>query len=237
MAKGKNDSEDRLIALDEPISVVSDRYRMLFAKTDSLCRKQDKKVVAFTSAIKGEGKTTTTANMAVVGARDFGKRCLLIDGDFRNPTLAKRFGITDGLGLANVVLDGSRLGDLIRRGPVSNLAILPMGRPQASPSGAEEKKEDKEVNIWASERIRGVLTEVRGWFDYVFVDAPPILPLCDMNLISESVDGIVVVVRSGTIPEQLLLQAVKSLDSSKIIGTVLNRAEVAWPSRYYQYGY
>jgi capsular exopolysaccharide synthesis family protein len=236
MNKGMRDPEDRLIALTEPISVIADRYRMLFAKTDSLCRKQEKKVIAFTSAIKGEGKTTTTANMAVVGARDFGKRCLVIDGDFRNPTLAKRFGITEGPGLANVVLEGSRLGDMIRRGPSTNLAILPMGRPEAVPSG-KAGKEDKEVNIWASERIKDVMTEVRGWFDYIFVDAPPLLPLCDMNLISESVDGIVVVVRSGTIPEQLLLQAVKSLDSSKILGTVLNRAEMVWPSRYYQYGY
>lgn len=223
-----------LITLNEPISVVSDRYRMLFAKTDSLCRKQEKKVIAFTSAIKGEGKTTTTANMAVVGARDFGKRCLLIDGDYRNPALAKRFGIPAGPGLVNVILEGARLGDTIRRGPVTNLAILPMGRSEGSRLEAEGKKEG---NIWTSERIKEVLKEVRGWFDYVFLDAPPILPLCDMNLISESVDGVVIVIRAEAIPEQLLLQAMKSLDATKIIGTVLNRAEITWPSRYYQYGY
>ena len=234
MAEKISNFEHGLVALHEPISVISDRYRMLFAKTDSLCRKQEKKVVAFTSAMKGEGKTTTTANVAVVGARDFGKRCLLIDGDFRNPTLAKRFGINEGPGLANVVLEQSRLGDTIRRGPVANLAILPMGRSETHPPEGEGKGEG---NIWASKRIKDVLTEVRGWFDYVFVDAPPILPLCDVNLISESVDAVVIVVRSGAIPEQLLAQAIKSLDSSKIIGTVLNRAEMTWPSRYYQYGY
>lgn len=229
-----DDREEGLIALNEPVSAVSDRYRMLFAKTDSLCRKKEKKIIAFTSAIKGEGKTTTTANLAVVGARDFGKRCLLIDGDFRNPTLAKRFGITEEGGLAEVVLGRRRLGDTIRRGPVSNLALLPMGRTDTAPP---EGKEKKEGNIWTTESIKDVLREVRGWFDYVFVDAPPILPLCDMNLISESVDGVVIVIRSGTIPEQLLLQAIKSLDSAKVIGTVLNRAEMTWPSRYYQYGY
>jgi capsular exopolysaccharide synthesis family protein len=233
MAERKGDI-DGLIALNEPISVVSDRYRMLFAKTDSLCRKQEKKVIAFTSAIKGEGKTTTTANLAVVAARDFGKRCLLIDGDYRNPALAKRFGIPGGPGLVDVISGEARLGDTIRRGPVTNLAILPMGRSGAIRSEGEVKKEG---NIWTSERIKDVLKEVRGWFDYVFLDAPPILPLCDMNLISESVDGVVIVIRSETIPEQLLLQAMKSLDSSKIIGTVLNRAEITWPSRYYQYGY
>lgn len=226
MSDVEQGDRDNLVALNHPISVVSDRYRMLFAKVDQICRAPGKKVIALTSAIKGEGKTTTAANLAIVCARDFGKRCLVMDGDFRNPTLAKRFGMTEELGLSEVVADKCRLGGVIRKGPIPNLTILTMG--QRSPL---------EKNIWTSEKMANVMQEVRGWFDYIWVDAPPILPLFDMSLISESVDGILVVVRAGEVPEQVLTQAVKSLGTSKVIGSILNGAKMDWPSRYYGYGY
>lgn len=215
-----------LAALHHPVSIVSDRYRMLFAKVDQICRAKEKKLIALTSAVKGEGKTTTAANLAVVCARDFGKRCLVMDGDFKNPTLARRFGMTEEPGLSEVVSGKCRLGGAIRKGPIPNLAILTMGQHFQT-----------ENNVWTSEKMKTVIQEVRGWFDYVWVDAPPILPLFDMSLISESVDGILIVVRAGEIPEQVLAQAIKSLGTSKVIGSVLNGAKMDWHSRYYGYGY
>lgn len=217
---------EELVTLTRRASLASDRYRMLFAKVDQLCRTPEKKLIALTSSIKGEGKTTTTANLAVVAARDFGKRCLVIDGDFKNPTLAKKFAMPDESGLIDVIEGKVQLGNALKRGPVENLAILPMGH-----------RSGKENNIWTTEEIKHVLTEVRAWFDYVWIDAPPILPLFDMSFISDSVDGTLIVVRAGEVPEQVLAQAIKSLGSSKIIGSVLNRAKMDWPSRYYEYGY
>lgn len=215
-----------LVSLTRKASLASDRYRMLFAKVDQLCRTPEKKMIALTSSVKGEGKTTTAANLSVICGRDFGKRCLIIDGDFRNPTLAKKFDMVDELGLIDVIEGKVQLGNALKRGPVENLAILPMGR-----------RSGKENNIWTTEEIKHILTEVRAWFDYIWIDAPPILPLFDMSLISDSVDGILIVVRAGEVPEQVLAQAIKSLGSSKIIGSVLNRAKMDWPSRYYEYGY
>lgn len=183
-------------------------------------------MIALTSSVKGEGKTTTTANLAIVAARDFGKRCLIIDGDFKNPTLAKKFEMPDESGLIDVIEGKVQLGNALKRGPVENLAILPMGR-----------RSGKENNIWTTDEIKHILTEVRAWFDYIWIDAPPILPLFDMSFISDSVDGTLIVVRAGEVPEQVLAQAIKSLGSSKIIGSVLNRAKMDWPSRYYEYGY
>ena len=217
---------ENLVSLTLPISPACDRYRMLFAKVDRLCRPEEKKVIALTSSVKGEGKTTTAANIGIVCARDFGKRCLVIDGDFKNPALAKRFGVPEEPGLSDVIAEKCRLGNAIQRGPVENLTILPMGNRSL-----------RESNVWTSEKMKDVLKEVRGWFDYVWVDAPPILPIFDMSLISDSVDGVLIVIRSGHVPEELLTQAMKSLGSSKVIGSVLNGAELTWPSQYYQYGY
>ncbi len=215
------------VAIQRPISVSSDQYRVLFAKVDLHCRTEGKKVVAVTSAVKGEGKTTTVSNMAVVAARDFGKRCLLVDGDFKNPSIHKFFNVTEETGLVDVVTRRCPLENAMKRGPVENLTLLTMGyRPE------------KENRIWTSETIREVLKALRGWFDYVLIDAPPVLPLVDMNLIGELADGVLVVVRSGVTEEALLAQAVKSLGAPKIIGNVLNGVKHEWPSRYYhQYGY
>lgn len=209
-------------------SIPSDQYRMLFSKVDRLCRLENKKIIAVTSSIKGEGKTTTVSNLAVVAARDFGKRSLLLDGDFNNPALSFIFDAKKGPGLVDVLREKHRLGEVIRRSPIENLAILPMGTP-SSYTG--------ENNIWASARMKDVLREVREWFDYIWIDAPPILPMFDMTVISESVDGILLVVQAGETPASLLAQAVKSINSKKIIGSVLNRAKAPWPSKYYKYGY
>lgn len=210
-----------LVSLTEPMSAHADGYRMLFAKIDSVLRVDEKKVVAVTSAVKGEGKTTTTANLVVVGARDFGKRCLIIDGDFSQPSVAKRFGLREEAGLIDVIAKKCPLGSAMKRGPVENLTLLPMGH-----------RPPKENNIWTSDSIKDVLKDVQPWFDYVFIDAPPILPLFDMNLISGTVDGILIVARSGKTSEQLLAQAIRSVGSGKIIGSVLNGTKTGWPFKY-----
>ncbi len=210
-----------LVTLTEPMSVASDGYRTLFAKIDSLCRVDEKKVLAVTSAVKGEGKTTTTSNLAVVAARDFGKRCLIVDGDFSQPTLARRFGLREEAGLVDVIAKKCPLGSAMRRGPTENLTLFPMGHRPV-----------KESNVWTSDGMKDVLREVQAWFDYVWIDAPPILPLFDMSVISNAVDGILIVARAGKTLDHLLSQAVKSIGASKIIGSVLNGAVGEWPFKY-----
>ncbi len=224
-----------VVVLDDIDTLITDRYRLLFAKLDLVCRKEDKKVIAVTSAVKGEGKTTTTSNLAVVSVRDFGKHVLLIDGDFKNPSVSKSFGIPKTPGLANVIAGECSLSSIMRAGPVEGLTILTMGgRSVIGEARTSRKGED---HIWTKDGIRSVLSQVRESYDYILIDAPPILPLFDMSVISDSVDGILIVIKSAEISEALLSQALKSLGSNKIIGSVLNRSKKTWGSRYYDYGY
>ncbi len=216
----------QLITLDDPVSLASEQYRLLFAKIERLCKVEGKKVIALTSAIKGEGKTTTAANLAVVCARDFGRRCLILDGDFRNPALARCFNLSSEAGLTDVVRGSLQIGSVTQRGPVENLTLLPMGPTPG-----------RENNLWTSPVMNSILSEVRGWVDYVWVDAPPILPILDMNLIADMVDGILMVVRAGEVPAAVLAQAAKSLSSPKLMGAAMNCAEATWATQYYGYGY
>jgi len=225
---GEKESDSGGVAtLARSASLSSDQYRVLFAKIDLHCRADGKKIIAVTSTLKGEGKTTTAANLAVVCARDFGKRCLLIDGDVRHPSVATTFQIAEAMGLADVIGKRCLLENAMKRGPVEHLTLLTIGG-----SGKQEGQ------IWASDSIRDMLSEARGWFDYIFIDAPPILSHVDINLITEFSDGVLLVVRAGLAEEALLGQAVKSLGRSKIIGALLNGEKSEWPIKNkHQYGY
>ncbi len=222
-----------VVVLDELDTLITDRYRLLFAKIDLISRKEDKKVIAVTSALKGEGKTTTSSNLAVVSARDFGKRVLLIDGDFKNPSISKSFGMGKLPGLVNVIAKEHTLDAAMREGPVKGLTILTMG----GCSGRDDEYRREEGHIWTSNGMKKVLSDVRDRYDYIWIDAPPILPLFDMSVISETVDGILIVIRTGETSGAVLSQAVKVLGSNKVIGSVLNRLKKTWGSRYYDYGY
>ena len=231
----KDMTEQSLIVLNEAATFVSDRYRLLFAKIDLISRKEDKKVIAVTSAVKGEGKTTTSSNLAVIAARDFGKRVLIIDGDYKNPSLAGRFGLKKSLGLLNVISGECDLAHGLTQGPVENLSLLTMGHQMRRSESDVNMKGN--AHIWTENGIQKILKEARISFDYIWIDAPPILPLFDMSVISEAVDGIVLVVKTGVTPEAVLSQAVKMLGSDKIIGSVLNYAKTSWKYGYDQYEY
>ena len=226
MDKKQNLNSEALITLSGEESEATTNYRMLFAKVDSLCRAGDKKLIAVTSSIKGEGKTTTVANLAIVAARDFGRRCLVLDGDSKSPALGKRFGFVNEPGIINVIKRECVLSSVLKRGPVDNLAVLPLGK-----SGSRDN------SIWVMEEIDIILRELSAWFDYIFVDTPPILPLFDMNIISEKVHAIIVVARSGETSRVLLEEAIKSLGSKKVIGSVLNGYTRPWGAGNYGYGY
>jgi polysaccharide chain length determinant protein (PEP-CTERM system associated) len=249
----KSDSSPDLVSLVDPGSILSEQYRLLFLKSHRICQEKNKRILAITSSLKGEGKTTTACNLAITTARDFGKKTLLIDADFKNPSVGKYFKLKQDQtapGLMDVVTKRCSLESALVKGPVENLTILPMGR-------ISRKSMDNNLSM---DGLNDVLAHVRGqyynisWddtssdflhtgetetglFDYIFIDAPPIVPTFDMNLISDAVESILFVVRSGEAPKHIITRAMKLLDRNKIIGAVLNRASVPWMARAYEYGY
>jgi Mrp family chromosome partitioning ATPase/uncharacterized protein involved in exopolysaccharide biosynthesis len=239
-----------LIAYTEPDSVLVEQYRLLFLKLHHECQERKRQVIAITSSIKGEGKTTTTSNLAIIAARDFGKKVLLIDADFKNPTVGKYFQLEQTFGLIDVVQKRCPIERAMVTSVVDNLSILPMGRSFYV---------NKSSDIANLGLLDDILTRLRGrysdvlWndktgdflqevpksagFDYIFIDAPPLIPIVDMTVISNSVEGIVFVVRAGEAPKHIIKRAIKLLDRSKVIGTVLNRTHLPWMAKDYEYWY
>ena len=245
----KSSLNGEIISLTEPYSPMSEQYRLLFSKVDRICQADGKTVIAITSSIKGEGKTTTVSNLAVVAARDFKKRCLLIDADLKNPSIAKAFQLQKRLGLVDFMTKRCTLESALVPDTIDNLTILPAGQVAGEEETTPNLDGLKEVISKVRGRYYNILWEEYqgdflqmanqdiGLYDYVFIDTPPLVPVFDMNLISEVVDSIIFVVRAGKAPKHIINKALRLLDDSKVIGSVFNGANIPWPARSYKYGY
>ena len=246
--EAKEGEKPDLIAVHTPSSPVVEQYKTLFTKIDHECQRLGKKVIAVTSALHGEGKTVTVSNLAVVAARNFGRKCLLIDAHFKRPNVANLFRLGRGLGLIDVMMQRRSLEDVLTPSSFENLTLLPMGHFLG-----------KRAEILNVNGLKDVLTKIRGdyynimWnedsddflqmeqhesdlFDYVFIDSPPV-PAPEMAMIAEAADLLLLIVRSEFVPKEIVQQAAKRLNPAKLIGAVLNFAPVPANSQIFGYGY
>jgi tyrosine-protein kinase len=205
----------RLVMLDEPQVATSEAYRVLAVNLDFVNLERGARTIMVTSATRGEGKSTTIANLAVALART-GRRISLIDLDLRKPTLDTLFGIPARPGLTSVVLGRSELaqalvdvpltGSLLRargadREMLGRLSVLPVGVLPPNPA---------EFN--GSDALASILAALRDMSDLVLVDAPPIIGISDAMTLSGRVDGLVVVTRLSQLKRSLLQELRRVLD-------------------------
>jgi capsular exopolysaccharide synthesis family protein len=208
---GHDKKHQRLISVREPSSMLTEQYRVLYGRIHKFNRKQSCKVIAVSSAIQNEGKTMTALNLAVVMARDFGKKTLLIEGDCKNPSILKYLGMQYSIDLVDVLVHKKDVHLAMVHFAHDNLWILPVTTGVENSSG-----------LLSSPAMMGMIKMLRERYEYVLIDAPPVLPLSDMNMFAEAVDGIVLVVRAEKTPRGAVLQALDSLGSNKLVGLVLN---------------
>ncbi|MCL4874135.1 polysaccharide biosynthesis tyrosine autokinase [bacterium] len=204
-------------------SIITEQYRILYSRIHRMAEEGQLKVIAVTSAVKGEGKSVTSLNLAYVTACEFKKRVLLVECDLRKPsTLSRMIEREEECGLAEVLEGRADIRDAICRVDGTSLYLLTSGTCTRSSS-----------ELIDSPYLKSILKGFRDEFDYVFVDTPPILPLADMNIISRIVDGTILVVRAGATPKKVVLKAAQSLSEGRFIGIVLNGADTALASYYY----
>lgn len=216
--------EAHVEVLRNPMSVVSEQYRALRSRIERLNSDGKIQNLALTSAAKGEGKSLTAVNLALVLAQDGTKDVLLVDADLRRPKVHKLLGLDASPGLGDYFRGGVSGEAIIRRTPFFGLAVTPAGSVGGHPG-----------ELLASPEFESWVTERRAEFDYVVFDTPPVHPVSDVNFLANSVDGILLVVRAGKTPRGLVKHAVEVLPPGKLVGSVLNRAENVGPG--YGYGY
>ena len=197
------------------------RTNLLFSLPDKPCR-----TVGITSSVRGEGKSTTSVNLAYTLAQT-GKRVLLIDGDMRLPSVATKLELSGAPGLSNLLAGLNSEKECLRRsGKLDNWYILPAGDIPPNPS-----------ELLGSERMHALLQRYEELFDYIVLDLPPVNIVVDALVVSKWTDGIAVVVRQNYSDRRALdscMYQVKKLDA-KLLGFVMTDAAVGSGS-YKSYG-
>ena len=200
-----------LLPHEHPHNPVSEAYRSLRTAL-LLSRASGLHCFAVSSALPGEGKTSTAVNIATVLAQ-LGKGVLLVDADLRKARAHEVFGVSNRLGLVSYLTGATPEIPIVARTPVPGLCVVPAG-PQP-PNPAE---------LLASPLMAEFIAEVRSRFDYVVFDTPPVLPVTDPTVLGGMVDGLVICVGAGMINREDLRACERRLRTSgvHILGVVLN---------------
>ncbi len=214
-----------LIAKWQPRSIAAEQYRMAATKLVLSCEGRHSTVVEVTSALMGEGKTTTLVNLGYTIAKDLGKKVLLIDCDFQRPTLHHYAMVPARTGL-NEFLDGqASLGDCLSVIDKSPCSILSAG---AIDGGTNE--------LGRIQQLKAKLPVFREQFDYIFLNTPPVLSSASVGVLASLADELVWVIRARYAPKHLVKKAFTMLGSTLQQQVILNWVDAKSMS-HNMYGY
>ncbi|WP_246625161.1 CpsD/CapB family tyrosine-protein kinase [Fictibacillus nanhaiensis] len=215
-----------LITHNNPKSPISEQYRTIRTNIQFAGVDKEFKTLMVTSAGPGEGKSTTAANLAVVLAQQ-GKSVLLIDGDLRKPTVHYTFKVSNIYGVTNVLTRQKTLNETVVSSKIPDLDVLPSGPVPPNPS-----------ELINSKSMNQLIEDAKSSYDYILFDTPPVMAVTDAQLLSNKVDGVILVVSSGKTQIEGAVKAKELLVHAKanLIGSVLNGKDVRNENYYYYYG-
>jgi capsular exopolysaccharide synthesis family protein len=218
--------DHRLVAAVSPQSLAAEQYRLLRTRVRQAERGRTIRTIVVTSPSQGDGKSLTAANLALAMAQEFHQRVLLIDADFRRPSIARLFGLHGRTGLSDVLLGGAEVDAALVSIAEHRLTVLPSGSVAMHPA-----------ELLGSSGMRRVLDTLRTRFDRILIDMPPVAPVADVHVVAPMTDGLLMVVRAGVTAKPAIERALAGLDASKVLGLVLNDAEEAPHDRTSYEGY
>ena len=220
------DSKRKLVAKYDPKSPISEQYRTI--RTNIMYSSIDNEIrsIMVTSSGPGEGKSTTTANLAVVFAQQ-GKSVLLVDADLRKPTVHYTFKLNNIVGLTSILTNQTTLKEAVSKADESSLYILSSGPVPPNPS-----------ELLGSKAMKSFMKEALEEFDLIIFDTPPVLAVTDAQILGNLCNGSVLVVSSGKTEKESLLKTKEILTNSngKLLGVVLNNKKADKKGNYYYYG-
>ncbi|TDT94050.1 capsular exopolysaccharide synthesis family protein [Streptomyces sp. 846.5] len=196
------------------------RTNLHFANVD-----RQTKVIAVTSALPDEGKTSVAVNLAAALAESGASVCL-VDADLRRPSIARTLGLVRDAGLTTVLIGIAKIHEVLQGTP--SFAVLTSGAVPPNPT-----------ELLSTEQLRATLRALAEEFDHVVVDTGPVLPVADASVIAPAVDGYLLVVRAQRTTRGQVTDAIRSLErvGTPLLGVVLNRAPLKGEGGTYGYAY
>ena len=205
-------------------SPISQQYKILRTQVLHKTKKNGLNTILITSPNENEGKSLTAANLAISLAMEVEHTVLLVDADLRRPTLHKLFGFKPDNGLSDGLLQGKPLPDILINPGINKLTILP-GRNNLSNS----------AEIIGSPAMKELINEMKHRYSnrYIIFDAPPVIDCPDTLILSEYVDGIILLIEYNKTTQEQVEKALTLLQNANIIGTILNKMKSRKKNSYY----
>ncbi|MDX6228574.1 MAG: tyrosine-protein kinase, partial [Frankiales bacterium] len=215
-----------LIVQTDPHSPRAEAFRQLRTNLQFVDIDHPVKSIVITSSIPQEGKSTTTANLAITLAQA-GLKVVLVEADLRRPKLMQYLGVEGAVGLTSVLIGRVTLDDALQPWGNGSLMVLPSGPTPPNPS-----------ELLGSQGMADLIASLEQQADIVLVDAPPLLPVTDAAVLAKICDGALLIVRHGATTREQVTRAAESLRvvDAHLIGNVLNMAPAKGPDAY-GYGY
>ena len=216
------------ILLDENTPwVIKEAYKTLRTNVTLSLPDEGHRIIAFTSAEPHDGKTTNAINFAI-SLGQIEKRVLLIDGDLRKPTVAKRLGIVSAPGLSDIISGQSRARDALYHDTQHNIDIIPSGNLTPDPT-----------LLLQSDRMKMIILEFKKVYEYIVIDLPPATVVSDASILADLIDGFLLVVRHNVTDYRSISDMMDQLNmaNAQIIGFVYNDSTSGEKQYYNNYGY
>ncbi|KJC49466.1 exopolysaccharide biosynthesis protein [Bradyrhizobium sp. LTSP885] len=210
--------------VEHPLSRFSEAIRSLKVSLDLNSIVRENRVLAVTSALPNEGKSTVSTNLAQLMAHG-GARVVLVDADLRNPSLSRALAPDAEVGLLDVIAQKLQLEDVLKIDAQTGLAVLPV---------VATSKLLHTNEILASKRMHDLIATLRSKFDYVVLDLPPMAPVVDVRVTSTFVDTYILVVEWGKTKMDVVMHNLRNSPEiqDKMLGVILNKADTNLLSRY-----
>jgi receptor protein-tyrosine kinase/non-specific protein-tyrosine kinase len=205
-----------LINLNDPYQPISEEFRKLKASLVKFTQ-GDKPIssVLVTSSVQHEGKSITSLNLAISMAQEYDHTVLLIDADFRRPSIHHYLGIEQRQGFSDCLLGEAQISDVIIPTGIGRLSLITAGREVSNP-----------VELFASQKTESLIAEIKNRYHdrFIIFDSPPVLPFAESRTLGHLVDGVLFVVKEQLASQKNIKDAIEALKGSRMLGIVYNDA-------------
>lgn len=202
-------------------------YRMLRTNIEFSKGNEQTNSFAMLSAAGGEGKSFTTANLACVFAQN-GNRVLVVDSDLRRPTQHELFSVPHTIGLADYLTGSQSMEDVIQQSNMANVWIIVAGGKDLARAA---------LPMLTSQRMNDLAQALKGRFDIVLYDTPPVLVVSDAVIVAREVGAAILVIQHRRYPRKMAKRTVQVIESAgaKMVGVVVNNVNIRQDDTYYYY--
>jgi len=216
---------DKLDVVHNPSSFISEQFKSLKVRLHECSAERPTRVITVSSPYTSDGKSLVCSNLGLCFAKDPNRRVLLIDCDLRNPTIHRQFGVSIGPGLVGYLSDKYLQPHCYMR-RIGRLFIMTAGEVSTDP-----------IELLSQDRMRHLLERLKGDFDTILIDTPPLGLVSDAKILTELSDGLIMVVRSNRTTYTDIERSFRLIDQSKLLGLVLNDVRALMFNTHYDYRY